>query len=913
MPAAVEHRLFLIDGYALIYRAFYAMMNHPLRTSRGENTSAVFGVTSFLLRLLRQHRPTHVAWVHDAGSSQRDEIFPEYKATRERLEPALQADFDRSVERVAQLLGAMRIPLIAVQGYEADDVLGTLATQAAAEGVPSVLVSGDKDLYQLVSDQISLLNPGRGGPGAVDEQWVDLDNAAERLGVPPERVVDYLALVGDSSDNVPGVRGVGPKTARALIERWGDLESILAHAAEAPGKRVQEALRTEADRARLSRQLVRIQRDVPVAIDIASLQVREPDAAALRQIFGELEFHEFLRQFEPARVDREGLAREVRIVAREAVPEVVRSLGKGPIVVRTVLADSGRRRSPVLIGLALSREATDAGAWYLPFAHAGEQADLLGQTAEETLPPLDDPSLQSLANLLEDPGVSKMGHDLKRDALALRAAGVVLRGVSWDAMLASFVLNPGRRSHALEALAVDVEQVDLEGPPDPNGAGTDHSNPTLGHRAAAALAVVGRLHRRFGPQLETQGLARLLADVELPLIDVLADMEWRGIAVDIPRLRALSGEFGRGLAHLERAIHEEAGGEFNIQSTPQLRHVLFEKLQLPVIKRTKTGASTDADVLEQLAAMGFTAPALLLEFRELFKLKSTYVDVLPERVDPDTGRIHTRFHQTGAATGRLSSSDPNLQNIPVRTSRGELIRQCFVAAEGCELVVADYSQIELRLLAHLSGDPAFLQAFDQGADVHRQTAAVVFGVPAADVTAEMRGRAKTINFATIYGQGPFALSRQLGITQEEAKEFIRLYFERFAGVRSYLDATVASARERGFVETLFGRRRYIPELRETNRSVWAFGERTAMNSPLQGSAADLIKVAMIRIHHAFVQQKMGSGILLQVHDELVIETPSGETAEAVEIVRREMEGAAALRVPLVVDVGVGADWLNAKP
>ncbi|HXV87435.1 MAG TPA: DNA polymerase I, partial [Gemmatimonadales bacterium] len=423
---------------------------------------------------------------------------------------------------------------------------------------------------------------------------------------------------------------------------------------------------------------------------------------------------------------------------------------------------------------------------------------------------------------------------------------------------------------------------------------------------------IAALRRRLLPQVTAGALTALLRDVELPLVTVLAAIEWRGVAVDVDRLRALSSTFGEELGRLERAIYQEAGTEFNIQSTPQLRHVLFEKLQLPSLKRTKTGPSTDADVLEQLAALRFTVPALLLEYRELSKLKSTYVDVLPGRVDARTGRIHARFHQTGAATGRLSSSDPNLQNIPVRTPRGERIRECFVAPRGARLIVADYSQIELRLLAHLSGDPGFLQAFERGDDVHRQTAATIFGVDPADVTADMRARAKTINFATIYGQGPFALSRQLGISVDEAREFIRLYFERFAGVRRYLDGTVNDARERGYVETLLGRRRYIPELRDTNRAVRAFGERTAMNSPLQGSAADLIKVAMVRVHADLSRRRLAGGMLLQVHDELVLEAPEAEVPEVTQIVRGEMERAATLRIPLVVEVGVGTNWLEAK-
>jgi DNA polymerase-1 len=421
-----------------------------------------------------------------------------------------------------------------------------------------------------------------------------------------------------------------------------------------------------------------------------------------------------------------------------------------------------------------------------------------------------------------------------------------------------------------------------------------------------------RLHGALGRELAAQGLDALLRDVELPLVRVLVDMEWRGIAVDTTRLATLSRQFGDELGQLERAIHTEAGTDFNINSTPQLRHVLFEKLQLPVLKKTKTGPSTDADVLAELAAAGFTVPILLLEYRELAKLRSTYVDVLPQRVDPATGRIHTTFNQAGAATGRLSSLEPNLQNIPIRTKRGEEIRRCFIAADGRRLIVADYSQIELRVLAHLSGDEAFVAAFARGGDIHRETAAIIFDVSPADVTAEMRARAKTINFATIYGQGAFSLSRQLGIPQEEARQFIATYFERFAGVRRFLDATVARAGETGYVETLLGRRRYVPELKDRNRSVRAFGERTAMNSPMQGSAADLIKVAMIRLAAALREAGLESGMLLQVHDELVLEGPAHETDQVTALVRVHMEGAAALRVPLVADVGVGGNWMDAK-
>jgi DNA polymerase-1 len=519
--------------------------------------------------------------------------------------------------------------------------------------------------------------------------------------------------------------------------------------------------------------------------------------------------------------------------------------------------------------------------------------------------------MRPVRELLSDPGVRKVGHEIKRDWLALRGAGVELGGVGDDVMLASFVLEPGRRSHGLAALAAEHLNLKLA-----DGRTSLPASLTPGEVAeamGAAVDAVLRLRRHFQPQLSRLALDRLLEQIELPLIPVLVDMEWKGIAVDVARLRELSAEFGRELRRLEDAIYQEAGGEFNINSTPQLRHVLFEKLQLPMLKKTKTGPSTDEDVLGELAGMGLSpVPSLLLEYRKLSKLKSTYADVLPTKVRASSGRIHTSFDQAGAATGRLSSLEPNLQNIPVRTAHGERIRRCFVPGPGCRLIVADYSQIELRLLAHLSQDPAFTEAFRRGGDIHRETAALIFGVAGDDVTPDMRARAKTINFATIYGQGPFALSRQLGIPQEEAKDFIRQYFERFAGVRRFRDETVERARRLGYVETLFGRRRYIPELKDPSFNVRSFGERTAMNSPLQGSAADLIKLAMINLHGALAATSSGGAILLQVHDELVLEAPEAEVEGVVAVVRREMEGAATLEVPLVVEIGVGPNWLEAK-
>src|SRR5216110_1518455 len=931
-PAAT---LYLVDGYALIYRAFFAMIARPLTTRRGENTSAAWGVTNFLLRLLERRRPDYLAWVHDVGESFRHQTYPQYKATREKLTAELQQEFDRSVERIEQLLEAFRVPLIGVEGYEADDVIGTLAH--AARGLQVVIVSGDKDFYQLIGPGIALLNPGRGGPAAVEEHWVDQTNASERLGVPPERVVDYLALVGDSSDNVPGVKGVGEKTALELLKTLGDLDAILAGADRIPGKRARAAVQQHAELARLSRDLVTIRRDVPLPLDLEALRLRPPEVPRLTELFTELEFRSLIPKLGSLEgVGAGGPAPTGQRLAAVTAPPAPTALSVEPTVVddpAALAAMVAACRGAALLALdtetssldpmrgdlvGMSLAAAPGRSWYLPFAHVAPDGELAGGTPPRNLPALASDALAPLRALLADAGVPKAGHNIQYDWLVLRRAGVELAGVAYDSMLASFVLDPGRRSHAIDDLARERLSLQVQTYADVAGRGKAERPfaavplADAARYCAADTEIVLRLVAAFQPELEDHQLVRLLDTIELPLLPVLVDMEWRGVRIDVARLSEISRTFAAELAALERTIHQAAGTDFNINSTPQLRHVLFEKHQLPVIKKTKTGPSTDYEVLEQLADMGHEVPRLLIEYRELSKLKSTYVDALPGFINPLTGRIHTSFNQTGAATGRLSSSDPNLQNIPVRTPRGEIIRRAFVAPPGAMLLTADYSQIELRLLAHLSGDPAFVAAFEQGGDIHRQTAAIIFDVTQDQVTAEMRARAKTINFATIYGQGPFALSRQLGITQEEAKEFIREYFARFSGVRAWLDRTVAMAREHGYVETLFGRRRYIPELKDRNYNILAFGERTATNSPLQGSAADLIKIAMIRIARALKEQGLASRMILQVHDELVVEVPNGEEEAATDVVKRNMERAADLRVPLVVSVGMGMNWVDAK-
>lgn len=985
-------RLFLIDGYALIYRAFFALLSRPLTNARGENTSAAWGIANFLKRLLSTHQPELIGWVHDAGASFREELYPEYKATREKLSNELQEDFDRGLHRITQLLSAYRMPVLSVPGFEADDVIGTLAAQGVAAGYNVVIVSGDKDFQQLVRPGVWLLNPGRGGPASVEESWVGVENGSQRLGVAPEFVIDYLALVGDTSDNVPGVKGIGEKGAQELIGLYGALENIIANAEQISKKRAREALLSQFDNARLSKELVTIKCDVPIDLDVEALKVQAPNNDALRALYVELEFNTLARSVgenaTPAAASgamsgNAGVPNEPSAAAHAAAYVDADAHVTSPQTVHApavVLSDSGvmrladakyetidniealtrliaRARSvpfiaidtetisepgapltvdalrSILVGISIA--VAPGEAYYLPFLHRRDDGGgLLTLLAGDTgiagkrltdgapeavnLPPLASDAMAPLRALIEDASVKKVAQNAKFDALVLRGAGVMLRGLDFDTMLASYVLDPGRRTHGLDILALDMlghtmtsyERLCGKGKSQlsfdvvPVDAARDYS--------CEDVDVTMRLRALLEPQLVERGVAELMAEIEVPLVHVLAAMEWEGIAIDPEYFASLKTRFQAEREKVEEAIYLEAGSKFNINSNPQLRAVLFDQLKLPVKKKTSTGPSTDASVLQELADEGHVLPGLLMEYRELFKLEGTYIDALPRLVNPRDQRLHTSYAQTVAATGRLSSNDPNLQNIPIRRELGRDIRRGFVPRPGWRFLSADYSQIELRLLAHLSGDPAFVQAFRAGGDIHKQTAAVIFGVELEDVTSEMRARAKTINFATIYGQGAHALSRQLKISNAEAKAFIETYFERFAGVRDFLERCVVVAREKGYAETLFKRRRYVPELRERNFNIRAFGERVAANAPIQGSAADLIKIAMIRIDKVLPEEGLDARMLLQVHDELVFEFPAAEEARLTAVVKREMEGAAQLSVPLLVETGVGDNWLDAK-
>jgi DNA polymerase-1 len=790
-----------------------------------------------------------------------------------------------------------------------------------------VIVSGDKDFYQLVGPHISLLNPGRGGSTGVEAEWEGEESAPKKFGVPPARVVDYLALIGDSSDNVPGAPGIGPKTALQLIETYGEVENILAHASEITGKRARESLLENADAVRLSKQLVTIRTDVPLAgLRVEELRIGQADYARLRDLFVALEFRVLVEKYTQAGVSTGAVEPELStertnyLVVTELarVRELVEAIReRGWVAIDCELSGLDPMRAS-LVGISLA--VNEGEAYYLPFGHCPPGELDLGRDAQAipNLPPLGDPRMAPLRDLLEDPTVRKVGQDQKRDLVALWNCGIDPAGLWFDTMIASYVLDPGRRGHSLEALALDLLAHKTLTYAEVTGRGQkqisfaevtlDRARDFACQDADCAL----RLYERFHPELGAQGMEALFRELEMPLVPVLARMERRGVRIDDAFFREMSRKLAKELDLVQQEIWKEAGTEFNINSTPKLREILFDKLGLPVLKRTKTGPSTEASVLEELAAQGHRVPVLLMEYREMEKLRGTYVDALPALVNPRTGRIHTSFNQTVAATGRLSSSDPNLQNIPIRTALGREIRKGFVPDPGYVLLAVDYSQIELRILAHFSGDEPLVHAFREGIDVHRQTAAVVFDIPIGQVTADQRAQAKTINFATLYGQGPFALAQQLGISREDAKAFIAAYFERFKGVRGYLDEMVRVAHERGYVETLLGRRRFIPELQSRNWNIRQFGERVAQNTPIQGTAADLIKKAMIDVDRALEASDWGARLLLTVHDELLFEVPEDRVEDVRPAVVELMQNAMKLAVPIDVDFGVGNSWYGAK-
>ncbi len=916
-----QSKLMLVDGNALIHRAYHALP--PLTAPSGEPTNATFGFTSMLLRALDDHKPTHVVVAFDTGRTFRHERYADYKANRAKMDDELAVQFE-SVRRVLDALGIARC---GAAGYEADDLLGTLAQQAHERGMETLIVTGDTDALQLVRPDVKVVTPGR---RFSDTVVYDVQAVEQRYGLRPEQLVDYKALVGDTSDNIPGVRGVGPKTATQLLQEFGSLDGIYEHLDEVRGARARAALEGSREQAHEARMLVTIVTDAPVELDEEAARFGRYERDEALQVFWELDFRSligrlpapdgnvvmgqngaqlalFAMEGEPAVVRAPGEYEVIR--SEEELAALATHLAKAPalaIDVETTDIDAMRAR---LVGIALSG-ATGKG-YYVPVGH---------EPGVEDGPQLSiEAALDILRPLLLDERLLKVAHNAKYDLTVLAEHGAEVRGLAWDTMLAAWLVNPSSRNLGLKGLA--WEKLDLEMTPIEALIGKGKGKVTMAQvpvqrvapYASADVDVTLRLRDLLERELAEREQEKLFHEIEVPLVPVLVDMERRGVALDVLALTAMSHELAERLADLEAGIHRVGGGPFNVNSPRQLGQVLFDKLGLRPVHKTQTGSnSTNAAALEALRGKHEIID-LILEYRQLAKLKSTYVDALPQLVNGRTGRVHTSFNQTAVVTGRLSSSDPNLQNIPIRTELGSQIRRAFVAPAGWQLLGADYSQVELRILAHVCGDEAMLGAFARGEDIHARTAAMIYGVPLEDVTPKMRYLAKTINFGLIYGMSGYGLAQRTELSQGEADRFVESYFAQFPAVRAYLDETKRQAREEGYVETLFGRRRYFPELTADSRvpaNMRRAAERMAINMPIQGTAADIIKIAMIRLHRTLREQKLRAAMILQVHDELVLEVPDEELEQVRELVRSVMEGAYALRAPLRVDMAVGNNWLE---
>ncbi len=891
-PMPDSKRLYLIDGTSYVYRAFFAIKS-GLHTSGGLPTNAVFGFAQMLTKVLKEEKPDLLAVAFDTPEPTfRHEEYPEYKANRPPVPDALIPQWPY----ILRLVEAFDIPSVSMVGYEADDILGTLAKKADEQGYQVTILSGDKDMFQLVSPNVRMLD-------TLKNKVYDEKSIREKFGVEPSRMIEIFGLMGDKVDNVPGVPGIGEKTARELIEKFHDIENLLNNVEDVKRERIKNNLREYAEQARLSRRLVTIKTDVPTALEPRQLEWGRVDNNKVVKLLRELEFTTMLSDF-VSEGERESADYKVVLDEGELIALRDRLLAAPIIALDTETTHKEPMRAS-LVGISLAAE--EGEAFYIPVAH-----DYLGGPAQ-----LDKRLvLDTLRPLLEDESVKKCGQNIKYDMIVFEREGVSLKGVAFDTMVASYLLNPSRRSHNLDNISIDylnykkITYSDVAG----SGAKQKSFNEVPVEDATEYSCedsdIALRLTRLLEPKLEELSLEELFHRVEMPLVEVLAAVEMNGVKIDADLLAGMSLSLEEQLQVSMKRIHEIAGREFNINSPVQLREVLFDELKLKPIKRTKTGPSTDVSVLERLASE-HPLPAEILEYRQLNKLRSTYVDALPRLVNPDTGRIHTSFNQTVTATGRLSSSDPNLQNIPIRTELGREIRKAFVAEPGHLLLSADYSQIELRILAHLAKDSALISAFLNQEDIHARTASQVFDVPLEEVNSEQRRMAKAVNFGVLYGMSHFRLSRELQIPDQTAKEFIENYFGVYSSVREFIDKTIAGAQSDGYVTTILNRRRYIPELKDSNHNVRSNAERIAVNTPIQGSAADMIKLAMINCHDRMLREKLVSKMVLQVHDELVFEVPSGEEEAMKSLVKDEMEGVLELDVPIVADVCTGLNWNDA--
>jgi len=927
-----REKIFLIDSMGIAYRSYFAFVQNPLINSKGENTGAIYGFVNYLNKIIDEQQPDYIAAVFDTDQPTfRHREYKEYKATRNKMPD----DMAASLGYLKDVVKAYNIPVLELDGYEADDIIGTLARKAEKAKIDAFLVTSDKDFMQLISPNIKIYRPGKFGN---DDEIIDNDAVIDKFGVPPDQVVEMLGLIGDSSDNVPGVPGIGPKTALPLVQKYHTIENILDNIPNISQKGIKEKLSTHKNLALLSKRLVTIDTNVPIDVDIHHLKASPKDIPALLSLFERLEFKSFAKRLKDREYRVEGplpsrqqdtdhvteyrtidtMPHDYRIIC--TVDEYTRFLSvikKHQSFVFDTETSSTDALNAELVGIAFSFEKSQA--YYVSVIEKSgfSSHDDLFNTSESAKKRKGIPLqriVDDLKPIFENKNIRKYGQNIKFDSLVLSSKGIRVRGVAFDTMIAAYVLRSDRQ-HSLDSLAAEMLKYSMISFDDLTEQGKmdirEIPVETAGNYSAEDADITMQLVDILHDKLSTQGLRQLCTDIEFPLIEVLTEMEIHGVRIDTSFLSVMSVDIGDRLEALTRSIYDHAGETFNINSTQQLAKILFEKLKLRTVKKTKTGYSTDVAVLEILRNDHLIIEQLL-EYRQMQKLKSTYVDALPKLINTKTGKVHTSFNQTVAATGRLSSSDPNFQNIPIRTDLGRKIRRAFIPSDtNSRIMSADYSQIELRIMAHVSGDEGLKEAFIHREDVHASTAAKVFGVAVKDVSREMRRKAKEVNFGIMYGIGAFGLASRLDISQSEAKEIIQRYFDRFPKVNQYISDTIAAAHAHGFVETMFGRRRYLPEIHNKNQNIRSNAERQAINMPIQGSAADMIKLAMINIHAAFTSQEMRSKMILQVHDELVFDFPIDEETELKRVVSECMINAVRLNVPIEVEIGTGSHWLEA--
>ena len=878
-----NNTLILVDGSSYLYRAFYALPSFS--NSQGKPTGAIYGMTNMLKSLLHEYQPVYAVVVFDAkGKTFREELFPEYKATR----PPMPDDLIEQISLVHDMVRALGFPLIIENGVEADDVIGTLAKQAEAAGMHSLIFSGDKDFAQLVSASITLID-------TMKKSRLDVQGVQKKFGIPPKLIIDYLCLIGDSVDNIPGVKKVGPKTAVKWLTTYGSLDAIIENAAQFKGK-IGENLRQALPQLPLSRKLVTIKCDLPLSVSLEQLKLNPPNVEKLKQLNAKLEFKSSTKSFPIATRKYE------TILTLAEFDKWLKRLNDAPLFAFDTETNSLDYLQAQIVGISFAVQAGEAA--YIPLAH-----DYLGALPQLSL----DKVLAALKPLLENAEKAKIGQNIKYDAHVLANHGIDLQGITFDTMLESYVLNSTATKHNLDALSLKYLKLKTIKYEEVAGKGKKQlSFNQIDIQQAAPYAAEDadftlQLHQNLYPQLESNPkLKQIFTEIEMPLIPVLLRMERNGVKIDAAQLYQQSKELEKRLRELEQEAYKLAGTEFNLNSTKQLQTVLFDILGLPVLKKTpKKEASTAVEVLEELA-LDYPLPELILEYRSLSKLKSTYTDALPKQINPKTGKVHTSYQQAVTATGRLSSTNPNLQNIPIRSTEGRRIRQAFIAEPGYKIVAADYSQIELRIMAHLSEDEKLLTAFKSGKDIHKATAAEVFNIPLNEVSKEQRRSAKAVNFGLIYGMQAFGLAKQLGIERHQAKTYIDTYFARYPGVKAYMEAMRTMAKQQSYVETVFGRRLYIPEIKSRIAKRRQYAERTAINAPMQGTAADLIKLAMIKVDKQI--SKLNVKMIMQVHDELVFQVAENELETAKQEIIEAMTSVADLKVPLLVDIGVGNNW-----